>query len=365
MNPQHILLHLSLIDGLGPVSIKNIIEKKSNNFDLYDLYNFNISDFINIFGFSERLSNTVITGLQDFKLLINELELIKKHNINYVTLIDSDYPELLSKIYAPPAILYFQGESLDNSKKLALVGSRLANNYCKRIVDLLVPKLVENNWTIVSGGAIGADTLAHNAALEANGKTISVLGSGLLHLYPKSNERLFEKIIHSGGAILSPFPLQAQANQGTFPARNRIISGLSDGCVVLQAAEKSGASITASYALDQGRDVFAIPGQIDDPLSVGCHKLIQQGAKLISCIDDILVEFGEKSVQAKIENIKIETKIDSTEQKIIDFCATPCSIDDLCEKINIPLIDLQIKLFDMQISGLIQQNFAGLWEKTT
>jgi Predicted Rossmann fold nucleotide-binding protein involved in DNA uptake len=151
--------------------------------------------------------------------------------------------------------------------------------------------MVENGWVIVSGGAIGADSMAHAKTVACGGRTMAIIGSGLLNPYPSSNEKLFNDILASGGLILSPFGMQTVARPGNFPARNRVIAGLSLGCVVVQAAKKSGASITAQLALDNGREVFAVPGLFHDELSIGCHALIQQGAKIISDAYDILAEF--------------------------------------------------------------------------
>ena len=159
-------------------------------------------------------------------------------------------------------------------------------------VTSFIPELVHNGCSIVSGGALGIDGLAHRATLEAQGVTVAVLGSGLLKPYPAAHKTLFKKIIECRGALVSCFPLLTEPKPALFPARNRIIAGLSRGCLVVQAGIPSGALITAQYAVDEGREVFAVPGSLDNPLSVGCHRLISQGATLVTSASDILASFG-------------------------------------------------------------------------
>ena len=267
--------------------------------------------------------------------------------------------------------MYWQGCRLDETHKhIAVVGSRNANHYGQRVINSLVPELVAHNFVIVSGGALGADSMAHRAALDAGGKTIVVLGSGLLQSYPATNVRLFETIINQGGTILSSFSLNRTAIPGNFPARNRIIAGLSHGCIVVQAAQKSGARITAQFALDQGREVFAVPGPVDDELSLGCHALIQDGAKLVNSVDDILQEFGQMTVkkgdyQTKIKTLTVPqtavTNLSEVQIKIVQSCRQPCSLDGLMQKTNLPLSTLQAELFDLQLAGKMQQDFTGMW----
>jgi len=223
--------------------------------------------------------------------------------------------------------------------------------------------------------------MAHRATVQANGKTVVVLGSGLLHLYPASNIRLFESVVSAGGALVSIFPMATQARPGNFPARNRIIAGLSRGCVVVQAAKKSGARITARFALEEGREVFAVPGPIDDELSVGCNALIQEGAKLAGSVEDILIEFsGEfgftpkkmkpkekmwahSPLSAPAEKKEKEPEDQSIQSQIVRACVPTCSTDDLSLKLGIDVEQLHELLFDLQLAGRIRQNFAGLWER--
>ena len=373
MNIQEAILHLSLIDGVGPGAIKYLLEKSPKDFVLTDLYSLSQFDLKNIFRLSDNIAKKVFEGLQDTKSLNTELDLIDKHKIGWTTFIDDEYPYLLKNTNLPPAVITWKGRPLnDLHKKIAIIGSRKATSYSYNIINNLVASLVENSWSIVSGGAIGADTMAHQATLNVQGKTIAVLGSGLLKPYPALNKQLFQDIIESGGTIISPFPVNFSALPANFPARNRVISGISKGCIVTQASLKSGTRITALYALEQGREVFAVPGPIDDELSFGCNKLIQEGAKLITSAQDILQEFGEEYLNNEIAsesfvnetNISIFEKIPETiEEKIVWICRTPSSVDDLTDKIGIGTQELQYKLFDLQLDGKIKQNFVGLWER--
>jgi DNA processing protein len=366
---DHILLHLSLIDGVGPAAVQAIIEHKPLSFDWSDLYQLSVYDWMQCFGCSEKAAHTLVDGLKDSTLLDAELRLIDRYNLLWTTILSDEYPSLLKHIHNPPTILYWQGSlSCLNNHTLAIVGSRKANFYAQDIIDMVVSPLVAQGWTIVSGGALGADSMAHNAVLKAGGVTVAVLGSGLLHKYPASNSRMFDALVAQGGALVSSFPVDTQAYPHNFPIRNRIVSGLSKGCLVVQAAAKSGARITAQCALDQGRDVFAVPGSIKDPLSAGCHDLIAQGAKLVTCVDDILSEYALNHMAPR--HYVQQTILDSTQQiaahnspaaRIIAACVRPQSVEDLLVHTHNNLSELQTILFELQLEGKIKQDFAGMW----
>lgn len=370
MNSHTILLHLSLIEGVGAAAVQTIYKKLQENTNKRsaDLYAFRQSNWQRM-GFSIPTAEKIVAGLADIKMLEDELELIEKHKINWVTIADDSYPSLLRHIHLPPPILYWHGK-LSDEKNIAIVGSRKTNDYGKNVIDSLVPELVNQDFSIVSGGAIGADTMAHQAAVAHNGKTIVILGSGLLKPYPHANKKLFEKVIEMGGAVVSSFGLKTAPYPGNFPARNRIISGISKGVVVIQAAKKSGARITADCAMEQGRDVFAIPGALDDPFSEGCHALIKEGAKITVNAGDILEEYGIKNIISsplkKNEPKKIEVvkKInrDPFHQKIIERCRHSHAIDDLASHFSIELHLLQGILFELQMGGEVEQDFMGLWK---
>lgn len=235
------------------------------------------------------ISNFPDTGHQ---WIIEEMERAKARGISLVPWGSKDYPELLSTIYDPPLLLYVKGSILpDDKTAIALVGARKASAYGLKAANHLASQLAANGITLVSGMARGIDTEIHRTALKNGGRTIAVLGSGLEFIYPPENRDLYNEISKSG-AVISEFPLLTPPEPYNFPRRNRIISGLSLGTVVVEAGEKSGSLITARFALDQGREVFAVPGPIGEDRSEGTHRLIQDGAKLVQNVDDILAELN-------------------------------------------------------------------------
>lgn len=387
---RDVLLHLSLIQNVGPATIFKVLQrllldrhsdlthvdwadiaKKNSDLKLSELYKYSLSDLIYKFGLSEGCAKQIYDGLDDSEILNQEFDFAEKHNIKIVDILSADYPEILRHIHVPPIILYFCGASIDQSARhFAVVGSRSANDYSMHVIESILPALISNGWVIVSGGAIGADTIAHKATLNMRGRTVVVLGSGILNPYPESNLNLFKAVVDGGGSIISPFPLRRAPDKGTFPARNRIISGLSLGCLVVQAAAKSGALITAQCALDQGRLVFAVPGTIDDKLSAGCNELIKQGAKLVCNSNDILEEFGEHLPVGRYKPaLKIEQQMiiekDSCEDIVLCKLDKTCTFDELVIKTGLDFTELQDRLFTLQLEGKVRQNFTGAWEKVS
>src|SRR3989344_4622177 len=218
-----------------------------------------------------------------------ELEKIEKAGVKIMAFSDPGYPKLLKEIYAPPFLLYYFGElDLNNDFSLAIVGTRKITNYGRQATEKIAGELAQAGLTIVSGLALGIDACAHQSALDNRGKTVAVLGSGLGQIYPAYNRRLAEKIIESGGAVVSEFPFNMRPLKFNFSQRNRVISGLSLGTLVTEAGLKSGALITAKYALEQNREVFAVPGNIFSPLAAGPNQLIKLGAKMAENANDIL-----------------------------------------------------------------------------
>lgn len=363
-----ILLHFSLIPGVGPSLVGRLLSTLGVD-QLPKIYTYSVNEVIQKTALSERYARLLVDGLADTRALEQELVLLEQNGFAWLSLVSQEYPQLLRHIYSPPIGLYVWGSThVLHQKSVGIVGSRLAGLYAERVINSLIPPLVEHNMVIVSGGARGVDGMAHKATCDAGGATVVVLGSGLLRLYPASNRKLFERVVQTGGALVSTFPLQTIAAAHNFPARNRVIAGIAQGCVVVQAAQKSGAKITASLALQEGREVFAVPGSIFDQLSIGCHELLSQGATLVSSAADILRQFGynprppkkQESMQQDIfvDKQQLEEKLDG----VLAYCAEPISFDDLKEKTNYDTQKLQDELFDLQCSGKIEQNFLGLWQ---
>lgn len=385
-----LLLHLSLIKGIGPQTIMRLTQHPN----VSELYACSAADIVKRFHIHPKYADIIAAGLKDTALLDAEVQLIERHAVAWVTVAEQGYPALLKEIEYPPIVLYYRGADLHTfTKNIAIIGSRKAATYAEQVIEACVPSLVQSGWHVVSGGAIGADTMAHTYTLASGGRTVAILGSGLLCPYPSSNKKLFELIVQTGGAVVSSFPLQTTAYPSNFPARNRIIAGMSQACLVVQAAERSGASITAHFALDQGKQVLAVPGSIFDPLSAGCHALIKEGATPISSADDLLKELGENplekvgqdaSLQKSILDVSVDMPVKkvakvakqstashnpavlaahaTVEEQIVFYCKEPMSPDDLLAYIDIDIQLLQDHLFDLQLAGRLEQNAVGLWQ---
>lgn len=216
--------------------------------------------------------------------------------IEEISIKNKEYPNQLKNIYDPPTKLYVLGnKSILNQRNFAIVGSRKATQYGKKVAMQISKELAENGLNVVSGLAIGIDSYAHLGCLQVKGtgKTIAVLGSGLDVIYPKENRKLAEQIINSGGCIISEYPVGSKIEKNNFPQRNRIISGLSEGILVVEASQKSGALITAEFGAEQGREIFAIPGDINREQSEGCNLLIKDGANVVTSSQDIIYIIGK------------------------------------------------------------------------
>jgi len=283
-----------------------------------------------------------------------EYEQLQKSGCQFFTFFDSDYPNYLKQIYDPPLILFYKGHPpKKETKALAIVGTRRATRYGKTITDKLATPLAKAGFTIVSGLARGIDTQAHRSALATNGQTWAVLGCGLDTVYPWENKTLFEQICETG-AVLSEYPLGTPPLAVNFPGRNRIITGLSQGTIIVQCSQKSGAMISARYALEQNREVFAVPGNVDLPQSAGPNLLIKQGAKLVENAEDVLEEFAiayapKITAQAEIELTPIEKQI--TDQLTTD----PLSFDLLVNQCGLPLSRLSEQLLVLELKDVIKQ----------
>jgi len=312
------------------------------------------------------LKGKIIEELNKGRAKINpdkELEKLEKYGIKILTTVNKKYPSLLKEIYDFPQILYYLGDINTFSKfSLAIVGSRRYTSYGKEITEYFSRELAEMQLTIVSGLALGIDALAHKAAVDAGGKTIAVLGCGLNYIYPPTNRKLAKEILKSGGLILSEYPLGSDPLRHHFPCRNRIISGLSLGVLVIEAAQKSGSLLTANYALEQNREVFAIPGNIFSLKSAGCHQLIKSGAKLVSNPQDILTELEIKNIKEYKETRKKIIPESKEEEIILNFLKeVPQEINHIIKKLDLPVSQINSLLTIMEMKGKIKNLGSGLY----
>lgn len=283
-----------------------------------------------------------------------EWQRLQDSGIRLIDLPDPDYPELLKEIDNPPYLLYVRGTfPAKNIPAIAIVGSRKFSRYGEQAASAFARDLSRAGFTIVSGLALGIDAIAHRGALEAKGPTIAVLGSGVddESIYPRAHLNLAKEIIASGGLVLSDYPPGMRATNITFPARNRIIAGLSLGTLVIEAGEKSGTLITAGLALENNREVFAIPGSIFSPASVGTNALIKSGAKLVACVQDILEEFD--LLQEKRPEQSAPKAPENEEEKILLRLLSdmPTHVDTLARSSGLTVAKISSVLTMMEIKG--------------
>jgi DNA processing protein len=286
---------------------------------------------------------------------------VSKQDIEVITINDGTYPKLLKEIPDAPPVLYVKGEIPRNERVIAVVGTRKITNYGKEVTEILVRDLVSAGFKIVSGLARGVDAHSHKVTVGSGGKTIAVLGGGVDRIYPPENEALAKEIINGNGAVISEFPVGMSSIPGNFPARNRIISGLSLGVLVTEAGEDSGSLITAGCAGEQGREVFAVPGPMYSKLAKGPARLIKQGAKLVMNLEDILEELNLDASPMTVGGREI-TPDSSEEQVILDLMSDgPVHIDKITREAKLPAAKVGSILSLMEIKGKIKSLGSGTY----
>ncbi|MFH0770588.1 MAG: DNA-processing protein DprA [Candidatus Peregrinibacteria bacterium] len=304
-----------------------------------------------------------INRLEEFDPDMYERELSKR-SLQFLTIEDDLYPSRLREIADPPVFLYSRGDlEILNQPGIALVGTREMSDYGKRVAEDFAAAFVQAGLITVSGLALGIDACVARETLRASGKTVASLGHGLGQIYPRENSHLADEIVACGGLLLTEFPLDTMPDKYTFPARNRIIAGLSLGTVVLEAPLGSGALITADLALDYGRDVFAVPGQIYDPNYAGCHRIIAQGtAKLITAPSDVLVELGIVAAEKRTNSFQAA----SPEEEAIFHVLTPLPqpVEDLVRKSSLSAGTVNGTLTILELQGAAKRVGNGMWVKT-
>ncbi len=277
---------LSLIKNLGSRRKQKLLEIYKTPDKIYKLEK---KELLRIKGIGESLVNSILDK-NIRKNLENYVIYMKRNNIDIISIEDEEYPNLLKQIYDPPISLYIKGnKDILNDSSIAIVGCREASDYGKKVAKYFAYNLANQNINIISGLAKGVDSYAHIGVLSTCGRTIAVVGNGLDTVYPAENKYLFKKILENRGAIISEYPPGIKAEKMNFPARNRIISGMSKGVIVIEAKEKSGTLITVDFALEQGRDVYVVPGNINSINSVGTNELIKQGAKMVTTYKEIKI----------------------------------------------------------------------------
>lgn len=281
---------LSLISGLGAKKKKSLLQYFKT---IENLYNAQKADLLKVPGIGEKYADILLNPQIRYNI-DRHIEYMIKNNVDIISSDDEEYPKILKNIYDPPISLYIRGnKNILNNNSIAIIGCRDCSQYGKNVAKQLAYNISKKNMNIVSGLAKGIDSMAHEGTLLAKGKTIAVLGNGLDTIYPKENIKLAKLILDNDGAIISEYPLGEKPKKQNFPERNRIVSGISKGIIVVEARQKSGTLITVDFALEQGRDVYVVPGNIDRDTSVGTNELIKQGAKIITNYHEILEEYNE------------------------------------------------------------------------
>ncbi len=347
------------VDGIGPGKLRALLSKfKSVEKILSSDFNSLTSTNGISINLAKRIQRVNDLRKRNAALVIAELEKLEKMKAEIITIWDKEYPSLLKKIYDPPLMFYCKGNFAENDNySIAVVGTRIPTNYGKVQVEKFSGELAEQKITITSGLARGIDSIAHQTALRKNGRTIAVTGSGLDVIYPPENRKLFDEIAEKG-VVLSEYNLGTKPDAQNFPKRNRIISGLSLGSLVIETGIKGGAMQTASFALDQNREVFAVPGNLGIKQSDGTNLLIQRGeAKLVRIAEDILIELELKLKPILGKNIPRDyTELNLFEEKIIaSLNIEPLQIDKIAMNTKLSTSDCLVHLLSLEFKGLVKQ----------
>lgn len=348
------LLNLYFIDGIGTNRLRTLINKFKN---VDAIHKASEQELSSINGIDVILAKR-IKSVSNLKQVRAQKTLAQNFGARIITLWDSEYPEMLKNIYDPPAILFVKG-SLKKADKsaIAIVGTRTPTNYGKYFADKFSRELSLCGFTIASGMARGIDTLAHWAAIKSSGRTIAVLGSGIDVIYPSENKNLYHQITENG-AIISEFLMGTKPDASNFPRRNRIVSGLSLGLLVVEAGLKSGALITANLALEQNREIFAVPGNINSAKSHGCNQLIADGAKLVSATEEIVNEL-QPQLNTLVSRERVERKIVSlnpTEKIMLENLNTEAiHIDKIAKQNKITISQALGVLLSLELKELVRQ----------
>ncbi len=359
MNEREALIALNLIEGVGPVRARSLIEHfgdapailSASKHELTRVRNVGAETAENIFNWEKGID------------LASELKRISDYGCHVLISSDENYPASLREIYDPPLVLYVKGElTVKDKNAVAMVGSRMTTHYGIETARKLGYQLAYVGVTVVSGGARGIDTAAHQGALSGKGRTIAVLGTGINLIFPVENAELFERIA-ANGAVITQFPFNRPADKQSFPIRNRIVAGMTLGTVVVEANLTSGSLITANFATEYGRQIFAVPGRIDSPRSKGCHELIKKGAKLCEGVEDILSEFeylfpsSNRPPSANETGVLPALELNESEQKV--FTAVKLeeesSIDEVIRASGLPSSAVNVALFSLEMKRLVRQ----------
>ena len=351
-------LALVRISGIGSVGAQRLLA----HFEPAQIFQAS-HDSLSKLGFADR----IIAALQNppWELVEQDLLWLESAENQVLTLLDGAYPEQLKEISDPPIVLFIKGRSdLLSMPQIAMVGSRNPSSEGVKIAHQFARALTEAGFVITSGMALGIDAASHQGALSVGGATLAVTGTGLDRVYPACHKPLATEIAASG-ALISEFPPDTKAKAGHFPRRNRIISGLCQGLLVVEAAQQSGSLITARMALEQNREVFAIPGSIHNPLARGCNALIRQGAKLVETVEDIFEELGQYNQSYKVVESQIsQTALDLEQQNLLKLIPySPITVDILVQESGYSVEAVSSMLLVLELQGYVAATAGGSYNR--
>lgn len=358
MEAREALIALNMIDHVGPVRLRQLLEVLG---DPPAILRATASQLRRVPGIGDETADAIAAWERGVDLE-GELRRIAEYGCRVLIQDDPEYPAFLRQIYDPPIVLYVKGELTARDRNLiAMVGSRRSTHYGQEVARKLAYQLAYVGVTVVSGGARGIDTAAHQGALNASGRTVAVLGTGINRVFPPENAELFRRIAGQG-ALITQFPFNRPADKQSFPIRNRIVAGMTQGTVLVEADLHSGALITTNMAVDYGRQVFAVPGRIDSPQSRGCHDLIKKGAKLCETVEDILTEFEylfprtNRPAAPAAGSVPSALTLSPDEQALYELLGSgEAGIDTLIQQSGLPASTVSAVLFGLELKRLIRQ----------
>lgn len=351
MKEKDYLIWLNSVHGIGHTTIEKLLRYFGSYEEIWHAPRKEIESVVNV----KRSAIDKLIECRSIDFISEYRKRLSSKSINCICTSDDEYPDILKYIHSAPHIFYMRGGILEEDQKsLAIIGSRKCTSYGKNTAYQFAKELASYGITIVSGMAYGIDSAAHRGALDGGGRTIAVLGSGVDVCYPKSNFSLMKDIIENG-AVISEYPLGTNPTPGNFPRRNRIISGLSKGVLVVEAGLKSGTLITVDYALEQGKDVFSIPGNINCTVSKGTNKLIKEGAKPVTCVEDILEEFNIK--KDRNEQINRYNDLSESERAVLEIVEKkqPIHIDLIGSMLTYDASTVNSIVTILEIKDLLEQ----------
>ena len=351
---------LNLLPDIGPVRVRNLLSRFGSAQAVLAATQADLSQVDKV-GF--KAANNIIRW-RELIDLDGELRRIDQFGANIVTTDDSEYPALLRQIYDPPLVLYVRGTLRpEDAYAIAMVGTRQSTLYGRQTAERLARQLAASGVTVVSGGARGIDSAAHEGALQSGGRTIAVLGTGLDIVYPAENVKLYQRIAEQG-ALITQFPFGRKGDKQSFPIRNRIVAGMTQGTAVVEANRASGALITANFAAEYGRTVYAVPGRVDSPRSAGCHDLIKDGAQLCESAEDVLTEFAHlQAIEPEEPEIPMPTLSHPEQQVFHVLTHEEMQQDEIIRRSELPAAQVSVILLQLEMKKLVQQHPGRLFSR--